>query len=191
MKLPEYDFIKLEAVPPASTLLFYGGNKWTEFYGRKRYKHPYDPPAFHATFYIENGLMLNVGKFKTLTAVEREYASTRRVDAIIYRTIPDNVRKELMKDAYLGADDPKFGLNLPTYGWTDFLRFEPLLQWLPKNKHDICSEDVYKRFARYGIETATKPQKVEVAPWMLYEFALAHPELCDIKTVWRGLDFKG
>lgn len=188
--LPNYQKIEINDILPASTLLFYGGNKATEFYGNHRYHHQYTPPAFHAAFYLETGLQLSVGKFKVIKIVEEEFRSTRRVDVIMYPTIPEDVRKKVLHDAYLDADDPKLGLNLPTYGFFDFLRFEPLLQWLPKSKHDICSENVYKRFLAEGVTVANKPSKTEVAPWMLLEYALANPSRCQIRTLWIGKDFK-
>ena len=64
------------------------------------------------------------------------------------------------------------------------------MRWLPKSKNDICSEDVFKRFEKFGVTVANRPDNVEVAPWMLYEWALANPEQCKIRTVWIGEDFK-
>jgi hypothetical protein len=188
--LPEYSRISVEDIPKCSALLYYGAMPLTVFYGNRRHKHPYKPAAYHAAFYIEEGRTLQVGKFKVIQDIREDFTEKRRIDVVIYRDIPPEIRALLEADAYNSADKPKWGYNHITYGVWDFLRFEPLLRWLPKSKRDICSEDVWKRFKRYGVMVAHKPAKTEVAPWDIFEYALENPGRCEVHTVHVGRDFK-
>lgn len=187
--LPKFNTIPLDNIPSASALLYYNGNKMTEWYGNVRYKHPYKPASFHAELYVGDGLSLKVGKFKTISDVTKEFKSTRRIDVIVY-SMPEAVRARIRHNALLDATDPKVGVSLPNYGFTDFLRYEPWLQWLPKSKNEICSENVDKMMAKEGVIVAEHGGKIEAAPWMLFEYALAHYDTCAVYTLWEGEDFK-
>ena len=188
--LPKYPPIKIEEIPAASGILFYGGNKLTELAGNRLYKFKYRPPAFHAAFYIgdpEPGMFLNVGKFKTIQDISAEFRSTRRIDIIIYKNIDVDQRRRLAKLAIMDASKPKVGVSLPDYGITDYLRFG--LRFLRPSKKDFCSENVCELLAAESvIVSSNKP--VDTAPWDLQEFAEANPESCEIRTLWIGPDFK-
>lgn len=187
--LPVYLPIFVEEIPPASILQFYGGLKLTEFYGNRRYGYPYSPPPFHSAFYCREGLFLNVGAFKTIRALSSEKRSTRRVDVIIVKSIADAAARESVTQAFLDQDDPKIGLNLPTYGIRDYLRFEPWIRWmLPRDKRDFCSEDVTKRFDSKGIKISNKPAYF-TAPWDINLYAEARPDEFEFRTLWIGNEF--
>jgi hypothetical protein len=186
LPLPKYPTIRIDEIPCASALLFYGGNRLTELVGNRLYKHPYRPPAFHAAFYIQDGIFLNVGKFKTLERVEIELRSTRRADVIIYNRLTPSSVKKLCADALLDTSHPRVGLNLPDYAMTDYLRFG--LRFLKPSKKDFCSENVVELFAQEGVIVADR-KAVDTAPWDLQEYAEAHPQECEIRTLWVGPDF--
>lgn len=200
LPLPKYTGIDLTHIPRASTILFYGGNKFTEFFGNKIYRHPYKPPAFHAAFYIEEGLFLNVGKFRTVQELEGEFRSNRRIDIITYLKIDDQTREELNRYAYLNTSKPKFGFEFPDYDVLGYLGFGirklaskiPVLKkWAFQSKKKFfCSENVVDIFATQKIEVSLRLD-FETAPWDLFDYALAHPERCVINTLWVGKDFKG
>jgi hypothetical protein len=186
--LPSYPKIEVSEIPAASTLLFYGfpGNKLTQLVGNRVYGHSYNPPAFHAAFYLTDGLLLNVGKFRRLHQIEKEFKSTRRIDAISYPGISPETRRVLCKEASLDTSSPRFGLMFPDYAFTDYARF--LFKIFRPSKRDFCSENVVETFAKADIRVSDlKP--VETAPWDLQEFAEAHPEACEIRTLWVGGDF--
>lgn len=187
--LPKYEDISIDKILPASTILFYGGNKLTELFGNKFDKHPYKPPAFHAAFYIRDGLFLNVGKFKVVQKLADEFRSTRRIDVITYNDIPADVRAKLCDTAFLDVSKPKVGLSLPDYDWVGYLRFA--LKFLkPTKRKDFCSDNVVDLFKEAGYETSYKPDE-STAPWHLYEYALARPDRCAVRTLWKGTEFKG
>lgn len=187
--LPKFEPIELDHIPSASALLFYGGNKITEWYANHRYKHPYKPGAFHAAIYLEHGLTLNVGAYKVIHELSKEFLTTRRVDVIVYKDLTDTQRSFVRRQAYLDADDPKL-FKFPTYGVFDFLRFEPLVRkFVPASKRkDICSENVAKHFSGTGC-AVSEYEPARTAPWHLLEYALAHPGRCDVRTVWVGEKF--
>lgn len=187
--LPTFEAINLSKVPSGSILLFYGspGNKLTQMVGNNMYHHPYTPPAFHAALYIENGLFLNVGKYKLIQALEHEFRSTRRVDVIIPLKMDAGQRKTICKLAYLDTSKPKVGINLPDYSWTDYLRFGA--RFLKPSKKDFCSENVVELMNAAGVEV-TKHKPVDTAPWHLLEHALASPQDFKIRTVHTGDEFK-
>jgi len=187
-RLPNYPFIKLADIPPASAILFYGGNNLTELIGNRLYNHPYKPPAFHAAFYICRGLFLNVGKFRTVQLLKDEFRSARRIDVVVFKDIPADKRNALCDAAVLDASVPRIGLELPDYAFTDYLRFG--MRFLQPSKKDFCSENVAELFLTQGVKLSDlKP--VDTAPWDIEEYAEAHPEACEIRTLWCGLDFKG
>jgi hypothetical protein len=185
--LPKFEPIELADIPAASTLVFYGGNKLTEWVGGKIYKHPYTPPAFHAAFYMIDGLVLNVGKFRTVEELAKERRAKRRIDVIIYKKMPNIVRQRLVRYAALDTSKPKVGICFPDYGFTDFLRFG--LRFLKPSKKDFCSENVVEVFAHQKVKVSDlKP--VDTAPWDLFEYALAHPDECEVRTYWTGPEFR-
>lgn len=186
--LPKFDQIKIEDIPTASTLLFYGGTKITEFFGNTIYKHPYKPASFHAAFYVEDGLFLNVGKFKIIQEIKKEFRSTRRIDVISYPFITKEQRIELSNAAYLDTSKPKVGLSLPDYDWMAFLRFG--FKFLKQSKkNDFCSENVCQLFGAQGIKVSDRID-YQTAPWHLFEYAVAHPDQCSVRSAWVGKDFK-
>lgn len=197
--LPQFPSIKLEDIPPASTLLFYGGNKLTQFAGNTLYKHPYTPPAFHAAFYIgipSPGIFLNVGAFKTLQDVTKAYRSTRRIDVITYN-IPDEIRKLLCREAIMDTSRHKVGLTLPDYdgfkgymgfGWRWLLRKIGVKAKAKENKRDFCSDNVADLFGTQGIKVSPVSSE-ETAPWTLLEWAIDHPLDCVNKTLFVGKDY--
>lgn len=182
--LPVFEQIELKDIPKASAILFYGGNKLTELAGNRLYKHLYTPPAFHAAFYIGQGLILNVGKFKELVELEKEFRSTRRVDVIVY-DIPVEVREKLERIALLDTSKNKMGLQLTDYAINDYLRFG--LKFLKPSKKDFCSENVCEVFATQGIKVSDE-KPVDTAPWTLLEYALKNS--CKIYTLHIGSEFK-
>lgn len=185
--LPPFLSISVEEIPPASILLWYGGVKVTELVGNRLYGHPFYPAAFHAAFYIDNGLYLNVGAFKTIENIRNEFRSTRRVDVIIDKTLTSEERKLLGVTAMGDLSKPKPGISVPDYSWREFLRFGfPFLK--TSSRSDFCSENVCEIFETAGRKISDlKPY--DTAPWHLLEYALKEKSF-DIKTLWRGKDFK-
>lgn len=186
--LPKYPSIALSAIKPASALLFYGGNKLTQFFGNKIYKHPYTPPAFHAALYIENGLFLNVGAYKTIEDLSKQLASTQRVDVIEY-FMPEHARKDIVRASYLDTTKPKGLVSLPDYGWKDYLRFG--IKFLRPSRKDFCSENVVELIEGVGRCKVSARKAVDTAPWHLLEFAEANPGKAQIFTYHSGKDFRG
>lgn len=183
--LPKFDSIDLEDIPAASLLLFYGGTKITELVGNRLYGHPFHPAAFHAAFFIQDGLFLNVGAFKTIQLIKDEYRSTRRIDVISDLSLLPQERKQLCLAATQDVDKPKIGLNLPTYSVFDFLRFG--FKFLKPSKKDICSENCVEIFGTLGRKISNN-KPVDTAPWDLFEYALDNPEF-QVNTLWEGPDF--
>ena len=187
--LPEFGPIALPSIPAASALLFYGGNKLTEFVGNTLYRHQFKPPAFHAAIYLSDGLFLNVGKFKQIKELSEELSnSTRRIDVVIYNKLSDQQRRRVCREAILDVSKPKTGLSLPDYGWTDYLRFG--LRFLRPSKKDFCSENVAELLKGVGQQSSYK-KPVDTAPWHLFDWAWANTIECDIKTLYVGKDFRG
>lgn|SRR3990167_4881790 len=184
--LPLFQPITIDQIQPASALLFYGGPRLTEWAGNILYKHPYRPPAFHAAFYIWNGLFLNVGKFRTVQELSNEFRSTRRIDVLTY-VVQEEVRRSLCRSAFLDSSRPKVGLSFPDYSWTDFLRFG--LRSLKPSKKQFCSENVVNIF-KQGAVTVSDREPVDTAPWDILEYALANPLDVQCYTAWIGNDFK-
>lgn len=184
--LPPFAPITINEISPASTILFYGGNKLTEIVGNRLYKHPYAPPAFHAAFYIKDGMFLNVGKFKTIQFLVKELRSTRRIDVITYYFVSEEKRRAICEDAVQDADQPKIGVSLPTYAWTDYLRFG--FKWFKPSKKDFCSENVVELFGGRGVKVSDE-EPFNTAPWDLFEFALKNKGDCLVNTLYIGPDF--
>lgn len=182
--LPTREQIKLSEVPKASCLLFYHGNWITEFAANKLYHYPYKPAAFHAALYLEDGLFLNVGKFKTIDKVETEFLSTRRVDVIVY-PMRDSAREDTVKDAFLDTTKPHIGFSLPDYAVSDYLRFA--FKFLRPSRKDFCSENVAELLLK-GNTISSSKKPVDTAPWDLETFARMNeiPQF----TLWQGPDFK-
>ena len=184
--LPEYDKIALDDIPAASILLFYGGVAMTELVGSRLYGHPYSPPAFHAAFYCENQMFLNVGKLRVIQNLTDEFRSTRRIDVLILPGMNSTQRRLGVELAKMDASKKK-PFKISDYGWKDFLRFG--FPGLKPSSKQICSENVVKLFEKVG-EKVSDYAAADTAPWMLFERAYSHPEQFDIKTVWIGKDFK-
>jgi hypothetical protein len=194
--LPKFPKIEIADILMASTLLFYGGTKITEFFGNTIYRHPYKPPAYHAAFYIEEGLFLNVGKFKVVQEIKNEFRSTRRIDIISYPAISKDARIKLSNAAYLDTSKPKVGLSLPDYDWKGFIGFGlrklfKKVPWLLKQskRNEFCSEECVQLFNTQGIKISDEKAE-DTAPWHLLEYALKYPDQCEVKTLWTGKDFK-
>jgi len=115
------------------------------------------------------------------------FRSTRRVDVIIYKNISDETRKMLCRLAHLDTTKTKV-VNLPDYDWTSFLRFG-LRLFKNSSKKDFCSDNVVDLFKAGMVKVSDLPDE-QTAPWDLLEYALAHPEECDIRTLHVGADFK-
>jgi hypothetical protein len=190
--LPVFDRIALSAVKPASVLLFYGGNKITEFVGNVVYRHPYKPPAFHAALYLGtipylgDRLMLNVGGYKTLKDLDGELLSTRRVD-VIELNMPDAAREAAKGIAAKDTSKLDKPIELPDYGWTDYLRFG--FKFLKPSRKDFCSENCVEILEQVGVKSSHK-KAVDTAPWTLLEFALANPDRAHVFTLHVGDKFR-
>ena len=185
--LPSFPMIKMEDIPSASIILFYGGNKLTEMVGNNMYGHKYLPPAFHAAFYCENGIFLNVGKFKTVEELQKELRTSRRIDIVIVKNLTSTQREVACKFAVLDASRPRVGLSLPDYSWMDYVRFG--LKFMKPSKKDFCSENVVELFQKVGAKVSEK-LPVDTAPWHLLEYAISNPSQFDIKTLHIGADYK-
>lgn len=188
--LPKYKKIKVDDIPKASTLLFYHGNKLTEFIGRYVYKHPYYPPAFHAAIYtggVKNQL-LNVGKFVTLDSLEDEFRSTRRIDVVIYKQLTMKERGLAIKRGMKDLGKPydmmgflSFGKKIPLIG--------KLFSWAKGSKQlPYCSDHVVDSFKAAPYQVSGYNDE-ETAPWQLLEYAERYPKTIEIRTVWIGPDF--
>jgi hypothetical protein len=184
--LPDFERMDIADLPGASALLFYGGNKLTELFGGRVYHHPYTPPAFHASLYLGAGDHLNVGKFRAVQPVQDEFRSTRRVDAIIYDMTPGQ-RLAIIEAGRKDTTKPKVGLQLPDYGWQEYLRFG--LPWFRPTHKDMCAENVCENMA-LGAVRVTYYAYSATAPWSLLEYALDYPRACRVVTLHVGKDFK-
>lgn len=187
LPLPTFPSIEIKDIPASSILLWYGGVKITELVGNRLYGHPYYPAAFHAAFYMDNGLYLNVGAFKTIEKLELDFRSTRRIDVIIDTFLTPEERKLLCVTAEEDLSKPKIGIDLPDYSWREFLRFG--FPFLKPSSKEYCSENVCNIFATAGRKISDEECNA-TAPWHLLEHALKSPGM-EIKTVWIGKDFKG
>ncbi len=199
--LPLFPPIKIEEIPPASGIAYFAHNKIIEFYGNRRHdlwggksitKFPFCPPPFHFARYIDNGQTLQVGHYKTIVPIQGTqkdpaFRSERRIDIIIYKTIPDNIREAMVQDAMDDADKPSL-FKWFTYGFADYLRFEPTIRWLiPSTRKDICSEDFVKWVARHW-KAIFKKAANYISPWDVYLGAMGDPD-CEIRTLWVGSDY--
>ncbi len=190
--LPEFDRIALSAVKPASVVLFYGGNKLTEFVGNVIYRHPYKPPAFHAALYLGDipylgdSLILNVGAYKTLKNVKDEFLSSRRVDVIEY-DMPASTRDAIKSVAAKDTSKLDKPIELPDYGWRDYLRFG--FKFLPASRKDFCSENCVELLEMGGVKSSHK-KAVDTAPWTLLDFALSNPDRAHAFTLHVGDKFR-
>jgi hypothetical protein len=185
--LPGHPAVPVQDIPAASVLLFYGGPWVTELVGERVYKHPYHPPAFHAAFYIDQGLFLNVGAFREIADVMGEFRTTRRIDVLMFTKLDPIQRKHLARRAMLGTSRPTGVVAVSDYAWRDFLRFG--LTFLKPSKKEFCSENVVTLFETEGIRTTDLPPD-RTAPWDLYEYALANPDEVTVRTLWIGEDFE-
>lgn len=184
--VPVFQRISAANVKPASVLLFYGGNVWTELFGNRVYRHQYRPPAFHAAITVGSGEFLNVGKFKTINPLDKVYQSTRRVDVVEYQML-DTQRQFIESFARGDTDDPGPGrIKFPTYAFTDYIRFG--LKWFKQSRKDFCSENVVELMNAGGL-TISDREPYNTAPWHILEYALSHPNECSVKTLWVGKDF--
>jgi len=184
--LPVYPVMQVSEIKVASVLLFYGGNKLTELVGNRRYGHPYKPPAFHAALYLDHGLYLNVGKFRTIEEVSKTFRATRRVDVIVYPRLTDPQRLMIYRAAILDTSRPKFGFDVPDYGFTDYLRFG-FKWWKPANAQ-FCSENCVLLFQKGGL-TISDQEPFNSAPWDILEHAEKYPEQARVYTIHQGLEF--
>jgi hypothetical protein len=196
--LPVFPPITIPEIPSGSALEFYGGNKFTEFYGNHRKEFwggkactqfPYTPPPFHTAHYQRRGYFFNVGMFRTIKKLEGELLSTRRVDVIIYKEVTPDLGERIADDMQDDADKPGLFKRM-TYAVQDYARFEPALRWLiPEDKkRDFCTEDKVRRMLQFGIKTSARPP-AKSAPWDDVLYALAHPKTCELRTLHVGADF--
>lgn len=192
--LPDFPKISIDAIKPASCLLFYGGNKLTEFFGNTIYRHPYKPPAFHAAVYVGKveylgtNLLLNVGAHRLLEELRPMLQTTRRVDVLEY-DMPDSTREKIKTRACHDTSKLNKLVDLPDYGWSDYLRFG--FRFLKPSSKDFCSENVVELLENYGGVKASEKKAVDTAPWHLLEFALKSPSTVHPFTLYTGKDFKG
>ena len=184
-RLHGFPAIALEEVPAASVILFYGGNKVTELVGNRVYEFPFKPPPFHSALTVGDGEMLNVGKFKTIKPIKEELISTRRVDVIVY-TMSDTQRDIIAHNARKDVDSPRVGIQLPTYGVLDYLRFG--FKWFRPTKYDVCSENCVENLATGGV-TASDKEAFNTAPWDLLSYALDNIQQATPKTLWIGENY--
>lgn len=184
-KLPRqpiyYPIVKdLAEIPPASTLLFYNGQKWTEREGRIK-GFPFKLPPFHASFYLGDGLHLNQGKRAAIEPLKDEFRSTRRIDVITYGFLTLEDRAMLCREARL-----REGMLYDFGGLGDF-GFSFLKEWSWAN---FCSEQVAEIFESKGFRCSDK-EPSETEPFRLWQFAdrYAIPAQIEIRTVHLGKDF--
>lgn len=78
------------------------------------------------------------------------------------------------------------GIQFPTYGIMDFLRFG--FKWFKPTKRDICSENVVELMAAHGFSNSYQ-EPYNTAPWHLLEWAEKNPSSCAVSTIWKGKDF--
>jgi hypothetical protein len=196
---PVLPLIEFEDVPKFSIVVFYGnGPKITEWFGNHRAEWPFSkkvsrfpwtPPPFHVSLYLGDGETLNVGKFKTIHELKDEMRSTRRIDIIPLYDVFADTRAVAAHNARKDADKPKVGFMFPTYGFLDILRFEPLLRWIPKDNHDICTENVVKECRdRCGVRVSDREPN-RTAPWDIVLYCLSVSEKRPMKTLHVGSDY--
>lgn len=192
--LPVYPEIRIDQIPAASALVFYGapGNKATELVGQRLYGHKYNPVSFHAALYLKDGDFLNVGKTKEVLKIASEFRSARRIDVLVYE-LSDAQRTLITHAGYMDTSKANTPLEkllkrpLLDYGVTDFLRFG--LKWWKPSKKDICSENVVENMDVAGFHPSDT-EAYNTAPWDLVEWAEANPLKAKIYTLHEGADFK-
>jgi hypothetical protein len=185
--LPVYPMIQVDDIPAASALVFYGlpGNALSERICAWKYGCPFHP-SFHAALMMRDGVFHNVGKFRTDELLSDEFKSERRIDVIIYKTMTEEARKEIMRATELDTSEPHTGLEFTDYGVQSFIHFG--FRFVKSGKAVICSEDVVK-LLNVGLVWSSTETAKETAPFELSTFAMKHPELCEIRTVHVGQDF--
>ena len=184
--LPPFPAISLSDLLPGDALLFYGfpGTVPTQRLGVNKYGYPYHP-AFHAALMETAGVFHNVGQFTTNKILADEQGSGRRIDIIRYK-ITDAQRVTILQTTIVDTTVPTTGLNITTYGIADFLHFG--FSFIGKGKAPVCSADVVQILTKSGIQCSPH-DALDTAPWDLQEFAAAHPELCEQRTLWIGPDY--
>jgi len=192
--LPKYRPIRIEDLDGASALIFYGspGNRATELVGARLYDHAYNPPAFHAALYLQDGEFLNVGKTRQVLKIEKEFKTERRIDVIVYK-LPKKARNAVIDAGY--KDTSKINSTLEKllkkplfdYAVTDFLRFG--IKAIKPSKKDFCSENVVENIDIGGLHVSDM-KAYDTAPWDLVEWAEEHPEVAKIYTLWEGDVFR-
>lgn len=181
--LDPFPKINIEGIPPASVLLFYGdpGVKMTQRLGVHIYGCKYHPP-FHAAIMLRDGLIHNVGKFRTDKLLEPELRDTRRVDVLIYPMIEDQ-RRAIIQAAELDTSIPHTGIETTDYGIGQFLNFG--FSFIGKGKQPVCSADVVKIMAVGRIECSDR-ESSETAPWDIFDHAMKNQLTVEKRTVWIG-----
>lgn len=181
--LPPFQMIDPEAIPPASVILVYGfpGVKPTQRLGVHKYHHPWHP-AFHAAVLLRDGIVHNVGQFRTDILLLEMFKSTRRVDVLIYPML-ETQRRTIIQAAELDTSIPKFGFQVTDYGVSQLLNFG--FSFIKDGKQPVCSENVVNIMGKGGITCSFEKPKA-TAPWDLQEYAQANSGMVEQRTVWIG-----
>jgi len=196
--LPTFTPQGIQDLPPFTLLQFFGGNKVTAWYATRRallpfsnaLSHfPYSDAPCHTAIYIGMEMVLTIGPFKVLSRFTDFLTDNRRIDAIVLVEISDSIRHAMCVEALDSGDEPKIGINLPTYGFQNFLRFEPLLRWIPKTRKAICSQDAAERAEKHGYKVSLKKPH-DTSPADLHLYAMHNESLRQLKTVHIGKNYK-
>jgi hypothetical protein len=177
---PVWPLMKVEDIPPASTLLYYNGNTWTEKEARVK-GFPYKDPPFHASFYLGYGKHLNQSAIAQPASLTEEFRSTRRVDVITYPDLSDTDRQKLVEEAFSRVGT--------IYDIPGFIRFGlPFMkEWHFAN---FCSEQVAEIFDTEGFRVSIKAPK-DTEPFRLWQFASLYPKNVLIRTLHVGAEYPG
>lgn len=176
-----YERIGIHEIPKASTLLWYGSYPWvTEKCGRLYAQYPYKTPPGHASFAMGGDQHLNQGAKAEIKTIN--FPSTRRIDVIIYKGITTVQRDLACEEAKRREGRPYDGTG---FMWAGGLKLFRPLKWA-----DYCSESVAACFLEAGIKVSKDSPKW-CEPWDLQFWAWENPNLCEVRTLHIGRDFKG
>jgi hypothetical protein len=196
--LPIYRWepISVESLPKCSVLTWFGGTKITERFGERLYHFPYHPSPYHTSWYLGDGMVVNVGGKTTIEEIETLLRSTRCAVATIYKFITPEMAERIIKNGILRtASKERLGNKYDWRGfcWPLFGKIPLInkLPWLrPSDSDDFCTDEaVDEIFKESGISITGKDDELSY-PWDVITWAEAHPEQVEIRVLWVGPDFE-
>lgn len=160
--------IKIEELPKASILIYYGGNIVTRTIGKLFYKQK-GPVPHHTALYIGQGTVVNIGKVGALEDVYEHLKEEDKIEAIVFDHLTDRERNTVITRAKKDIGKPydiagflAFGKQLPVIGkwFNDFEGSEQL---------PFCSDNIVDSFKVIGMKVSNKPNEL-TAPWDILSY---------------------